>query len=477
MGKKASYKSTQLHEFLKGSGILVASNVVLKAAQLFLLPLYTRYLTPEVLGDSDNITAFAAFLFPLLVLAFDAAFSVFYYNKEGEEISENVFNTTFFFLLAQSMIPFLLQFRSAWISNLLFGTTEYAMGIRFSLIGIMVNLWFLPFALLVRMKNRMKLFALINMIASLSMLTLNILFVSVFQWGYMSLIASTCVVNIVQFLLYIATAKVKISKIFFDKALFKKMFRYALPMLPMTICIWVLNMSDRSMMRYFSGSYEVGLYGIGTRFVTVLTVMITGISTAYTTFAFKNEREDGAKELFADVISGIFVLLAGICTTIAIFGKEIIALMASPVYAEAYKALNGLMFAQLVFAMNTFMGYGIAFKKKSKYFFYAVSIGAVINVVTNLMVLPTYGAQGAAMAALLGQTLSFVFTYYYSMKLYPCDYGIRKIASLFVFLLTSSLLVREWAFAPKIAVWVFSATLVLWVYRRKISKVIKMIRS
>ena len=477
MSAKVSYKVTQLSEFLKGSGILVASNVVLKAAQLFLLPLYTRYLTPEVLGNSDNITAFAAFLFPLLVLAFDAAFSVFYYNKDGEEISENVFNTTFFFWLAQSMIPFLLQFRSEWISNLLFGTTEYAMGVRFSLIGIMVNLWFLPFALLVRMKNRMKLFAIINVIASLSMLVLNIVFVSVFQWGYMSLIASTCIVNILQFVLYITTVRIKISKKLFDRELFKKMFRYALPMLPMTICIWVLNMSDRLMMKYFCGSHEVGIYGIGTRFVTILTVIITGIATAYTAFAFKNEKEEGAKELFADVVSGIFVLLAGICTTIAIFGKDIIALMADPKYAEAYKVLNGLMFAQLAFAMNTFMGYGIAFKKKSKYFFYAVSIGAVANVLTNLIVLPIYGSQGASMAALLGQILSFAFTYYYSVKFYPCDYGIRKIASLFIFLLLSSLLVRDWTLVPKIVVWLFAATLVLFGYRTRILKVIKMIRS
>ena len=477
MADKAKYKAIQLSEFLKGSGILVISNVILKAAQLFLLPLYTRYLTPDVLGNSDSIIAFAAFIFPLLVLAFDSAFSVFYYNKDGKEISEKVFNTTLFFWIAQSMFPFLLQFQSEWISSVLFDTEAYAMGIRLSLIGIMLNLWFLPFALLVRMRNQMKLFAVVNMLASLSMLALNIIFVSVFQWGYISLIASTCIVNMLQLVLYIVTVKVKISKNLFDKELFKRMFQYALPMLPMTVCIWVLNMSDRAMMQYFCGAAEVGLYGVGTRFVTVVTVIITGISTAYTAFAFKNRKEENAEELFSDVVSGIFVLLAGICTTIAIFGKDIVALMASSEYEMAYKALGGLMFAKLLYGMNTFLGYGIAFKKKSKYFFYAVLIGAVVNVVINLILLPTYGIQGAAMASLLGQLFSCAFTYYYSVKLYPCDYGIRKIVSLFLVLVISSFLAREWDIIPKVMVWISAASLVLYVYRMQISKVIKVIRS
>ena len=38
--------------FIKGSAILVLANMMIKAINFFLLPLYTKYLTPTELGDS-----------------------------------------------------------------------------------------------------------------------------------------------------------------------------------------------------------------------------------------------------------------------------------------------------------------------------------------------------------------------------------------------------------------------------------------
>ena len=69
--------NSKLAVFLKGSAILVASNMCLKAINFFLLPLYTAYLTPTMLGVSDSITTFTGFLLPLLTLGLDSAYSAF----------------------------------------------------------------------------------------------------------------------------------------------------------------------------------------------------------------------------------------------------------------------------------------------------------------------------------------------------------------------------------------------------------------
>ena len=63
--------------FLKGSMILTISNICTKAINFFLLPLYTKYLTPEQLGISDTITTVTSLVYPLLVLGLDSAFSAF----------------------------------------------------------------------------------------------------------------------------------------------------------------------------------------------------------------------------------------------------------------------------------------------------------------------------------------------------------------------------------------------------------------
>ena len=465
--------SANIKEFAKGSSILVASNIALKAIQFFLLPLYTEYLSPAELGISDTITSFTSFLFPLLVMAFDSAFSAYFYEEDGKEYTNRVFNTVFFFLLIQGFIPIIMAFGSGIISQVLFGTSDYSVGIILALLSVSTNLWYLSFALLTRMENRMRTFALINVFSSTTMILLNILFVSILKWGYMALLASSCIVNGLQIVLYLMTCKVTINRNYINKPLLKKMFKYAVPLIPMTVSTWILNMSDRYMLLYFSGEAEVGIYGIGSRFITVLSVVISGISTAYTSFAFKSHRDEDAKEMFSDVVNILFVFLAGICTTVALFGKEIIYIMTSSEYHSSYLLLPSMMFSQLAYALYTFTGYGIAFQKKPQYYFYSVTSGALLNVILNVFLLPKMGAVGAALTTLIGTVLMLGISYYYSNKLYPCNYGIIKIAFVFLSLYIITIIFRDTAFLIKIGIWCIVAATTLALYFRKIKMVIK----
>ena len=469
----SGYSTNNIKELAKGSSILVLSNVVLKAIQFFLLPLYTRYLTPGQLGVSDTITSFTSFLFPLLVMAFDSAFSAFFYEKDEADYSDKVFNTVFFFLVAQSIIPLLLTFGSTGLSGILFATTEYSVGIKIALVSVSINLLYLPFSLSVRMENRMKIFAGINVAGSTLMILLNILFVSVLKWGYMSLLTSTLLAYTVQLVLYLFAYRAKpVSRKYIDKALFKKMLKYALPYIPMTVSTWILNMSDRYMLLYLVGEDAVGIYGIGGRFVTVLSVIISGISTAYTSFAFKSHKDDQAKEMFADVVKVLFVFLAGVCATISLFGKNVIYLMTSPEYYEAYTLLPALMFSQLAYALYTFTGYGIAFKKKSQYYFYSVTAGAAVNVILNFFLIPEMGPDGAALTTLIGMLVMLTISYPISQKLYPCNFGIGKIGIIFVFLFLTSYIFKESSLGIKIVVWIVDAGVTLSSFRKTIAKLI-----
>ena len=75
-------KTAKLKSFFKGSIVLIISNVFLKAINFLLLPLYTKNLTPEMLGISDTITSFTGLVFPILVMGLDSAYSAFYFEEK-----------------------------------------------------------------------------------------------------------------------------------------------------------------------------------------------------------------------------------------------------------------------------------------------------------------------------------------------------------------------------------------------------------
>ncbi len=450
---KINQEGGKVTSFLSGSLILVLSNICLKAINFLLLPLYTNYLTPEMIGISDSITTFTGVIFPLLTMGLDSAFSAFYFDKEDLDRPKKVFHTLSLVFILIGTIPLILMCFSSLFSKLLFQTDEYTYIVNFALISVTFNLWYLPYSLELRLNNKMFLFGLANVIASLSMVLFNVLFVSVLKLGASSLVLTTMIVHAELILIFLLMVRTKPKKQYFDWNLLKQMVVFAIPLIPMTIMMWVLTLSDRYVLLYFHGENAVGLYGIGLRITTLLNVVISAVMTAYTTFAFSSKDDDNAKTIFYYVYNIESFLLVGISFTIGLFGKEIIHLMTADAYESSYKPLRDLLFAQSIYAMTTVVGYGIHFEKKSYYSLIAVTAGAVLNLALNFILIPKYGIQAAALTTLLGYSLNYLITLYYSKRVYPCDYGELKVGIITILLYLSCLFGEKLGLYYRICLW------------------------
>lgn len=463
--------------FVKGSLILVVSNIALKAINFILLPLYTHYLTPALLGVTDTIVNFTALFFSLLVLALDSAFGAFYYDEDSQLYQDKVFNTVWVILLCTSGLSFLVMAFSPALSVLLFGESSYALAICLSLAAVALNVWHVPFALRARLQNRMALFGLVSIVSSLCMILSNVLLLSVFHLGYYAMILSTLVSHAVQILLYVILSGPPISIRLFDGKLLCSMLRYSIPLLPITLANWVITLSDRYILLFCGYSEaDVGLYGVAARFVNILSVLTSAVFAAYPAFAYQSRRDDESR-LFPKVLNVFFLLLSGVCFFIAMFGREIIALMTTPGYHPAYRLLPELMFAQLAYGLSVLVGYGIAFAKKSVFSALSMWIGAIINVVTNLMFIPRFGLTAAVITTLISYCVMLVFNYVFAQRLYPCRYEVFRIVPVFAGLYAVSVLSETAALPIKILLWLMSMAACLAVFHRNVAELLQKLRQ
>lgn len=469
-------KDKKLIAFLKGSAILTTANMVLKAINFFLLPLYTKYLTPEALGVSDTITNVSAVIFPLLVMGLDSAFSAFYFEDRSAEHQKKVFNTIWFTLLLASAVPFLLIIGANFWSLMLFGKEGYAGLIAISLVGISMNLWYLPFALLVRMENRMAIFAVINITASLSMIGLNIFFVAGLKMGAAALILSSAIIQGLQLILYLILSHAKVNIQFYDNQLIKKMIKFALPLIPIAIVGWLLNLSDRYILLWYHGEVEVGIYGIAARFSSALAVFSNAVYMAYTTFAFDKQEDSNAQHQYSRILNAFFLILGFVCFTVSVFSKEIIILMTSKAYWDAYLMLPCILFGQLAYGVNTIVGYGISFAHKTEYTLLATTCGAGLNIVLNFIFIPDYGMVAAAATTFTSYVLMVILSYIFSQRVYPCKYRIARILLSGVILFAISQITINAMIGLKIAIWIAAGIILLFVFKDVIRDIHKLIK-
>lgn len=446
-------------QFVKGSAILILSNMIIKGINFLLLPLYTKYLTPELLGVSDTITTLTSMVFPLLVMGLDGGFSAFYFDERTVTHQKKVFNTVWFTLLIAGVVPILLACMSKPISVLMFGTPDYMFLVGIAMVSVSMNLWYLPFSIYVRMENRMTVFAVINFIASLSMILLNVLFLSVFEIGVYALISSTVAINLIQLVLYLMLGKILPQKSFYDSKLIKPMLKYSLPLVPNVVAVWILNMSDRYIILHFCGEWDVGLYGIAARCATVISFIANGVYMAYTTYAYDKKDDADAPKQYARILNAFNFAILLVCFTGSIFGKEIVLLMTEDSYSSAYLMVAPLLFSQLLYGINTIVGYAIGFVKKSKYILLATSFGAVVNVVLNILLIPQFGAVAAAYTTLISFFLMTAMTYVISQKLYHVEYSTAKVVLSIAVTFAIVLFTQEMGFAVKIGAWAVTCIL------------------
>lgn len=413
--------------FVKGSLIITVSNILIKGITFFLLPLYTRYLTPEMLGVSDSITTFTGFVFPILVLGLDSAFSAFYYDVDSREYRLKVFNTIRRMLIVTGLFSFIIAFFSKQISVKLFSKTDYFILIWIAVCSMVCNLLYLPYSLYVRMENRMMLFAVINAVASTLQIAFNIICLCVLHIGIYSLVASTCLTQAVQVVLYYVSVHIERGKRFFDRDLLIKMCRYSLPLLPVVVISWVLQASDRYILLKVCGEAEVGVYGIGARFSNLVTLLANGVYTAYTSYAFGKKGDQDAKMQYARILNDFVYAGLLFCSILTVFSSGIVRLMTTEKYSMAALLIAPLVFSQLYNGVNTLVGYGIGFAKKTYYFLIATSVGASVNVIANLIFIPQYGALAASYTTLGSVIAMTLITYLVSQKLYRVSYNLMQI--------------------------------------------------
>ncbi|MRR33747.1 flippase [bacterium] len=175
----------------------------------------------------------------------------------------------------------------------------------------------------------------------------------------------------------------------------------SLPMVVSGIIFMVYLRIDQVMLGQMAGDREVGIYAAAVRVAEIWYFIPTAIvSSVFPDIVRSREVSD---EVFYGKLQRLYNLLAFLGYAVAIpvtfLASWVIELLFGSAYAAAGPMLAVLvwagLFANLGVARNAFL----LATNKPRVLLFAVSVGAVSNVLLNLILIPRYGGMGAAFAS------------------------------------------------------------------------------
>ena len=432
-------------EFAKDAIVFGLGNGIKKFIGLFLLPFYTRALSPADYGILDSLGTFALLFSAFINVGLDSASGFYFFKAEGEEQKGKVLFTHLVLKLIAFIPPLVLSFFSSQISFALFKSTDYTFIVFISIITIPINLLLSEQSHLYRYYRKPWQYNLITITKSLFNIGIGVTLVVFLSWGILgaqlaTLISSTVVI-LGSFLFYTR----KIYTFSFDWNWAKKMLHYGFPLIWSGLAVWVYNSSDRFFLLHYSSLEQIGYYSIGNTFSQPILLMNMAVQMSFGVLFYKtyNEEKELSKPKTKQMAIEAFNLYLGlavlIATTLSVFGTEIVNFVATEKYGPGALSIPFLVFSFVAAQGFQTMGPGIEIAEKTWHFTWITIVTALLNIGLNFLWIPQWGFLGAALSTLISFIVYWVIKVYVAHKFFRIPYPFFKIGIGYLFGLFVSL--------------------------------------
>lgn len=166
---------------------------------------------------------------------------------------------------------------------------------------------------------------------------------------------------------------------------------------------------DSIMLGYISNDYQVGLYSTATKIKSVLSGIICTISSVLlprTSFLIHLGKTKEVSSVMETTMNLTLLIAIPCCVFCICMSEQIIELLSGFNFLPAVPSLIIISPAIVFVSITNVIGVQYYLSKdKEKYLLRANSMGAIIDIILNLFLIPKYGAWGAAFSTLFAEFL------------------------------------------------------------------------
>ena len=218
--------------------------------------------------------------------------------------------------------------------------------------------------------------------------------------------------------------------------LFNSMIKYSIVLIPTSFLWWIMNSSDRIMISSLIGDYENGIYGISYKIPSLLTILSFIFTQAWSFSAIKNaSKEDN--DIYTNRIFELFIkILCIVGVFIVLIIQPLFKVYVASEYYVAWKYVPFLVVGYVFMTSATFISSSYNVHKDSKGFLYSGIVGAIINIVLNFILIPSFKTYGAAFATMISYIAVFIYRIIDTKKYLKIEVSKNQVIYLLLLIIT-----------------------------------------
>lgn len=407
-------------KLLGNSFVFAVGNLGSKIISFILVPLYTYYLTTTEYGSVDLVTTSTSLLLPIVSAnIFDA---VFRFAMDKKESNTSVLSNSLF-VAGFGVIIFVLLYPLISLINVEFKMLNYIY------IILILQIFQSVFSQFIRAIGAVKIFALNGIIMTLVTGALNVILLTQFIMGIDGYLISIILANIVSIIYLCLSVKIwsYVSLSTVNKQLVKKMLSYSIPMIPNSIMWWLISASNRYFILYFVGASANGIYAAANKIPSILSILSSIFTQAWQLSAIEEYENNNKSEFYSAVFNYYSSLLFIGTSAIIVVLKYFMGYFVSPEYYDGWKVVPFLLLSVIFSSFSSFLGTNYLAVKQTAGVFRTSIYGGTASVVFNILLVPSFGILGAAVASMLSFLIMWVLRIIDTKKYIELSIDLRNL--------------------------------------------------
>jgi len=390
-------------QLVKNTIILAFGSILPKLLAIISLPIVTGNLTKLEYGIYDLIGVIESLILPCITLQIPLAafrYLVDYRNKELE--ISMIISSTFFFSVIVSIPSFL--------AGMLF-LKEYD---DYKILICLIVFWYLfvnVFQQFVRGLNDNKCYSKSTILYSCINVIFLVLLVKKLELGLYGALLSILISYLVQITFLLLEGKiyryVLIKNVSFSKI--REMIKYSTPLVPNSISIWLMNLSDRIILSLFCGLEVSAVYAIANKIPSLFNVAQSTFTMAWQENASMVSSDNDVSDYYKEVFDTSLRLMIGIMAILISTSPFLFRILIKGTYEAAYNQIPILLVASFFAGVSAFMGGIYVACKKTKKIGISTMISAFINVLINLLLVKHIGIYAASISTLVSYVILVIY--------------------------------------------------------------------
>lgn len=385
---------------VKNTLVYMAGHMANQAVAFFVLPVLTRYLSPEDYGSVALFTAFVGFAAPVVGMSMKIHIARNFFKATRERISEINWNT----LIAVTADAALLLVAVLIMAVLFPGQVQSLIGLpEVWVVAALVTGWAQSvgsqYNTLLRVQARPVAFAAFEFGSAGLNLGLSLAFVVLCAWGWqgrslgfvLSAAAAACFALVALRRMGYAQGQV-------DRGLMRHLYRVCLPLVPHAFAGQITLMSSRFFLNGMVGKEAVGLYAVGFTFGSLINVPLDAFNNAWTPWVFRRlaDRSQRSDREIARVTLLVSLGLLALWVGIAAGAPLLLRFATNPSYYNARGFIGWVALAFVFQGMYVLVSPVLVDEGKTDSLAVISMTVAVVSLFLNFGLIAAVGAMGAA---------------------------------------------------------------------------------